>query len=67
MGKKVLRVILMVLPFILVLGAIPFVNRIHPFIIGLPFFHFWLLLGMLLVPVCTYIIYRMDKSEGRIE
>ncbi|KAB2336157.1 DUF3311 domain-containing protein [Cytobacillus depressus] len=67
MGKKNLKVMLIVLPFVLMLGAIPFVNRIHPIIIGLPFFHFWLLLGMILTPVCTFIIYQLDKSEGNIK
>lgn len=67
MGKKFISVILFVLPFVLMLGAIPFVNRIDPIILGLPFFHFWLFLGMILTPICTFVIYRLDKSKGRIE
>ncbi|WP_299088940.1 DUF3311 domain-containing protein [uncultured Metabacillus sp.] len=67
MGKKFLYGILVVLPFILMLGAIPFVNRIDPIILGLPFFHFWLFLGMVITPICTFVIYRLQKSEGSIE
>lgn len=67
MGKKFIRVILFVLPFVLMLGAIPFVNRIDPIIFGLPFLHFWLFLGMILTPICTLIIYRLDKWKGSIE
>jgi Protein of unknown function (DUF3311) len=67
MGKKFISVILVVLPFILMLGALPFVNRIDPIIFGLPFLHFWLFLGMLITPICTYVIYRLQKSEGSIE
>jgi FtsH-binding integral membrane protein len=67
MNKKFIIVILIVLPFVLMLGAIPFVNRIHPIILGLPFFQFWLFLGMILTPVCTFVIYRLQKSEGSIE
>ncbi|MEH7343529.1 DUF3311 domain-containing protein [Bacillus sp. JJ1532] len=67
MSKKNLRIILIVIPFILMLVAIPFVNRIHPFIIGLPFFHFWLLLGMIITPICTFMIYQLDKSEGKFK
>jgi len=67
MSNKFKIVILIVLPFILTLGAIPFVNRIDPIIFGLPFLHFWLLLGMILTPLCTYLIYRIQKSEGSIE
>ncbi|MFY0760817.1 DUF3311 domain-containing protein [Metabacillus dongyingensis] len=67
MGKKFISVILVVLPFILMLGALPFANRIEPIILGLPFLHFWLFLGMLLTPICTYVFYRLQKSEGSIE
>jgi Kef-type K+ transport system membrane component KefB len=67
MGKKFIKIILVVLPFILMLGALPFVNRIDPIILGLPFLHFWLFLGMLITPISTYVIYRLQKSEGSIE
>jgi len=60
-------IILIVLPFVLTLGAIPFANRIDPIILGLPFLHFWLLVGMIITPICTYLIYRIQKSEGSIE
>ena len=67
MSKKLMIVILTVIPFVLMLGAIPFVNRIKPIIFGLPFLHFWLFLGMIITPLCTYLIYRIQKSEGSIE
>ena len=67
MSKKFLIIILVILPFVLTLGAIPFVNRIEPIIMGLPFLHFWLFVGMILTPLCTYVIYRIQKSEGSIE
>ncbi|HWL24599.1 DUF3311 domain-containing protein [Peribacillus asahii] len=67
MNKKFLIYLLTVLPFVIMLVAIPFVNRIHPIIFGLPFLSFWLFLGMIITPICTYIIYRLQKSEGSIE
>ena len=67
MSKKIMIIILTVIPFVLMLGAIPFVNRIEPIILGLPFLHFWLFLGMIITPICTYLIYRIQKSEGSIE
>lgn len=67
MNKKIVRIILIILPFMLILGAIPFVNRIYPIVFGLPFFHFWLFLGMVITPLCTFAIYHLDKSEGSIE
>ncbi|WP_163101083.1 DUF3311 domain-containing protein [Peribacillus alkalitolerans] len=67
MSKKIVSVMLVAIPFILMLVAIPFVNRIEPIILGLPFLHFWLFLGMIITPLCTYGIYRIQKSEGSIE
>ncbi|MCQ6279497.1 DUF3311 domain-containing protein [Bacillus sp. EB600] len=67
MGKKTIIAILSIMPFILMLGAIPFVNRIHPIIFGLPFLAFWLFLGMLLTPLITFAIYRLQHSEGSAE
>ena len=67
MSKKWIIVILIVIPFVLLLGAIPFVNRIEPIILGLPFLHFWLFLSMIITPLCTYAIYRIQKSEGSID
>lgn len=65
MGKKSIIAILSILPFILMLAAIPFVNRIEPIIFGLPFLAFWLFLGMLLTPLITFAIYRLQHSgEG---
>ncbi|MGD7061762.1 DUF3311 domain-containing protein [Bacillus altitudinis] len=64
MNKKLLLALLIAIPFIGQLVLLPFVNRIQPFVIGLPFFHFWLLLWIVLTPVCTFIIYRMQHSNG---
>jgi len=67
MGKKSIIVVLSILPFILMLAAIPFVNRIHPIILGLPFLAFWLFLGMIIVPIINYVIYRLQASERGAE
>jgi hypothetical protein len=66
-GKKLIIVLLTIVPFILMLGAIPFVNRIYPIIFGLPFLAFWLFAGMLITPLCTFAIYLLQKSERSAE
>ncbi|MEG7281468.1 DUF3311 domain-containing protein [Bacillus sp. 0909A] len=66
MVKKALIVILIILPFIQ-LALLPFVNRIGPIIFGLPFFHFWLLLWIIITPVCSFGIYLVQKKDGGIE
>ncbi|EIT84802.1 hypothetical protein A374_13960 [Fictibacillus macauensis ZFHKF-1] len=65
--RKVLLIILIALPIISQLIALPFVNSIHPIIVGLPFFHFWLVLWIFLTPLCTWGIYALQKAEGSID
>ena len=56
----------------LLFGAVPFValcftvslwDRVHPTVLGLPFNFFWLLLWLLLTPVCLYGAYRITPVE----
>ncbi|WP_336445510.1 DUF3311 domain-containing protein [Mangrovactinospora gilvigrisea] len=46
-----MSVVWLVGPFVLYVGALPFVNRVHPIVLGLPFFLFWMLLATVLTPV----------------
>ncbi|MED2948748.1 DUF3311 domain-containing protein [Bacillus subtilis] len=66
MVKKALIVILILLPFVQ-LAFLPLVNRIEPIIFNLPFFHFWLLLWIIITPLCSFGIYQMQKKDGGLE
>ncbi|KMY47956.1 membrane protein [Bacillus sp. FJAT-27445] len=66
MVKKALIVILILLPFVQ-LALLPLVNRIEPITFGLPFFHFWLLLWIIVTPLCSFGIYQMQKKDGGLE
>ncbi|QNK35035.1 DUF3311 domain-containing protein [Bacillus subtilis] len=66
MVKKALIVILILLPFVQ-LALLPLVNRIEPIMFGLPFFHFWLLLWIIVTPLCSFGIYQMQKKNGGLE
>lgn len=66
MVKKALIVILILLPFAQ-LALLPLVNRIDPIMFGLPFFHFWLLLWIIITPLCSFGIYQMQKKDGGFE
>ncbi|MDQ0245567.1 hypothetical protein J2S09_003144 [Bacillus fengqiuensis] len=59
--------LLVLLPFISQLVVLPFVNRIDPIILGLPFLQFWLFLWIVLTPICTWGIYHIQKSEGSLD
>ncbi|MDR7074376.1 DUF3311 domain-containing protein [Fictibacillus barbaricus] len=65
--KKLSMILLIVLPFLAQLVVLPFVNRIDPIILGLPFLQFWLFLWIVLTPLCTLGIYQLQKSQGGLE
>lgn len=41
--------------------AIPFVNRIEPRILGLPFLLFWIVAWVALTPVCLWALGRSER------
>ncbi|WML55787.1 DUF3311 domain-containing protein [Neobacillus sp. PS3-12] len=67
MNLKPLIFILVLIPFLAQLVALPLVNKINPFILGFPLFHFWLLIWMILTPIFTWAVYKIQKSRGEIE
>ncbi|WP_026564286.1 DUF3311 domain-containing protein [Bacillus sp. UNC41MFS5] len=67
MGRKFIKSLLIILPLISQLVVLPFVNRIDPIVLGLPFLQFWLFLWIILTPLCTLGIYQLDKSEGSLD
>lgn len=62
-----LKLILTLIPFIWIVGMIPFVNRVHPIIMGLPFLAFWLVAGIFVAFACLQIIYKIDSSKNSSE
>lgn len=67
MSRKFMKFLLIILPIISQLAVLPFVNRIDPIILGLPFLQFWLFLWIVLTPLCTFGIYQLQKSEGSLD
>ena len=59
------KVILTLIPFIWTIGMIPFVNRVKPMVLGLPFLAFWLVAGIFVAFVCIYILYEIDSKKNR--
>ncbi|SDI28659.1 DUF3311 domain-containing protein [Paraburkholderia phenazinium] len=54
---------LAVLPFIGILLGVPFVNRVEPLVLGMPFVLAWIVLWVILISVIMGIIYRLDPSN----
>jgi hypothetical protein len=58
-----LKVVLTLIPFIWIVGMIPFVNTVHPMILGLPFLAFWLFAGIFVAFGCLKIIHGIDSEK----
>lgn len=55
------QVLWLLVPYVLYLGALPFVNRVRPVVLGLPFLFFWLLGATVLTPVAVWLTRRGDR------
>ncbi|MEJ9212510.1 DUF3311 domain-containing protein [Bacillus smithii] len=53
---------LMLLPFLGILGGIPFVNRVTPYILSLPFILFWIVAWVIITSIIMAIVYRFDPK-----
>jgi hypothetical protein len=58
--------LLAVLPFIAILGGAAFVNKVEPYIFGVPFFLSWIIFWSVMSSVIMFVIYRLDplNKEG---
>lgn len=55
--------LLAVVPFLGILGGIVFANRVEPYVFGLPFILFWIVLWVILTSGIMAIIYRLDPAN----
>lgn len=51
---------LAIIPFILMLCVIPFVNRVTPYVLGMPFILFWIVLSVVVTSIIMGLIYKLD-------
>jgi hypothetical protein len=56
-------IILGLIPFVAVCFSVSLWDRIHPIIFGVPFNFFWLILWILLTPVCLFASHRLGHSR----
>lgn len=57
------RFLLTAVPFIWMIGCLPFANRVHPFVFGLPFLAFWIQLGVIVTVICVRALYELDRKR----
>ncbi|WP_027210879.1 DUF3311 domain-containing protein [Burkholderia sp. WSM2232] len=58
--------VLAALPFIGILLGVPFVNRVEPLVLGMPFVLGWIVAWVVLSSVIMAIVYRLDPSNRQI-
>jgi hypothetical protein len=58
--------VLAALPFIGILLGVPFVNRVEPLVLGMPFVLAWIVMWVVLSSIIMAIIYRLDPSNRRL-
>jgi Protein of unknown function (DUF3311) len=59
--------LLAALPFLGILGGIVFANRVEPFVLGMPFILFWIVMWVVLTSVIMAIIYNLDPINKEDE
>lgn len=62
-SRRGLHLTLAALPFVGMLVLVPFVNRDEPYVLGLPFLLFWIVLWVVLTSVCMTVIYHTDPAN----
>ena len=63
LGKGTKRALLLgAVPFLMLVFALPFVNRVEPLVFGLPFVLFWILLWVALTPVVLFLAFKVEKK-----
>lgn len=60
-----IKIILTLIPFLWTIGMIPFVNRVKPFVMGLPFLAFWLVAGIIVAFLCIKGLYAIDSKNNK--
>jgi hypothetical protein len=64
MHKPTMGAILVgLIPFLAMCISVPLWDRIYPFVLGLPFNIFWIVLWILLTPLCMFFAYRIERKK----
>ena len=58
--------VLAALPFIGILLGVPFVNRVEPLVLGMPFVLAWIVMWVVLSSIIMAIIYSLDPSNRQL-
>ncbi|WP_026567003.1 DUF3311 domain-containing protein [Bacillus sp. UNC41MFS5] len=62
-----LHQLLAIIPFIGLLGGVPFVNKVTPYVFGMPFVLFYIVLWVVITSVIMAIVFKMDPANQEEE
>ena len=51
------------MPFLGILVGVTFANRVEPFVLGMPFILFWIVVWVVLTSIIMAIVYRLDPTN----
>jgi hypothetical protein len=58
-----LQYVLAAVPFVGVLVGIFFANRVEPYVLGLPFAMFWVVVWVVVAACLMAVVYRLDSRD----
>jgi hypothetical protein len=58
-----LQHVLAALPFVGILVGMFFANRVEPYVLGLPFAMFWVVMWVVLAAAIMAVVYRLDERD----
>ncbi|MEA3084222.1 MAG: hypothetical protein QOC89_1919 [Paraburkholderia sp.] len=58
--------VLAALPFVGILLGVPFVNRVEPLMLGMPFVLAWIVMWVVLSSIIMAIVYRLDPTNRQL-
>jgi hypothetical protein len=62
-----LHQLLAIIPFIGLLGGVPFVNKVTPYVFGMPFVLFYIVLWVVLTSGIMALVFKMDPANKEEE
>ena len=62
--RRFVALLLALVPVVALVGGLPFVNRLEPVVLGLPFLLFWILGWVLVTPIFLGAAYALVDTKG---
>jgi Protein of unknown function (DUF3311). len=65
-NKKLVPLLLAAIPCAGLTVAIPFVNRVEPFVWGMPFLLWWIFVNVMLTPIWMGMAFLYEKRQKKL-